>query len=167
MAISASELVAYASANMPTDDESTSGGAIDDTIRVVFTPLAADDDIEVVSSSGSDTTQDVTVVARAPNGEVVTDTVTLNGTTPVGFEFGTSGEAIERVLSVTMDGDAAGTVTIRRGSGGATVGTIPAGERGFRRLFINAASDPDTQTERYEKIFLKNTNSTLALLNAE
>src|SRR5690606_27005922 len=115
---------------------STAGGAMDGTIRVVFTQPAATDDIEVVSDDACDDMVDVTVVARAANGAVVTDTVTLNGATPVAFDgFGTSGEAIERVLSVTLDGDASGTVTVRRGSDAGDIAVIPAGERGVHMLF--------------------------------
>lgn len=163
MAIVDSEIVAYAAANKPTDDSSLNGGAIDADERVVFTDIAANDDLEVVSSNAADN-MNITVTVRLPSGVLATETVALNGTTPVPLNtLGT----VERVLRALLASDAAGTVTVRRGGGGATVGTIPAGERGFRRLFINAVSHPNNAKAYYEKIFIKNTNgSGLALLNA-
>ena len=58
-------------------------------MQVVFTQLVANDDVEVVSSSGSDTTQVVTVDGRDAGGAFVTATATLNGTTPVAVPGGT------------------------------------------------------------------------------
>lgn len=163
MAIAASDIIAYAAANKPEDDSSTGGGAIDADIRVEFTDIAANDDIEILSSAAGDTTQQATLVGRKADGTVGQETVTLNGTTAV--IFSTLG-VIERVLKVTLNADAAGVVTVRRSVAGLTVATIPIGERGFRRLFINAVSDPSNPKDYYEKIFLKNAHATLALLNA-
>lgn len=157
MAVTAADLIAYAAASMPDDDTSTSGGAIDSKRRVVFTEQATDF-IEVVSDNAGDT-QDCTVVARAISGSVTTDTKALTGTTPVGFG------AFEHLLSVDLVSDAVGTVTVRLAGGGATFGTIPAGERGFVRLFRKAASEP-SPASRYEKLFIKNTHATLSLLSA-
>ena len=166
MPIDPEEIIAYASANHPMDDESTAGGAMDNNTRVVFTPLAATDDIEVLSSESGDTTQDVTVIARAANGSIVSDTKTLTGTSPVAFTFGTSGEAVERILRITMDGDATGTVTVRRGSGGDDIAEIPPGERGVTALFAGSFSDPSNPKTYYEKFFIYNSDDSLALLDA-
>lgn len=163
MPVASTDIVFYAAANKPEDDSSTNGGAIDPDIRIAFTDLAADDDLEVVSDNAADTTQDITVVGRDAAGDVVQETVTLNGTTPV--VLSTLG-VIQRVLKATLDGDAAGIVTVRRASGGATVATIPAGERGFRRLFINAFSAIGSAKTYYEKIFCKNNHATLSLTSA-
>ena len=51
MPIAAADLVNYLSANMPTDDTGTSGGAILTTGKVTDLVLAANDDVEVVSSN--------------------------------------------------------------------------------------------------------------------
>jgi hypothetical protein len=163
MPVTASDIVAYAAANKPTDDTSTNGGAIDATERVVFTDLAADDTIEVVSDNAGDTTQDITVTARNAAGETVSQTVTLNGTTPV--ELTTMGD-VQRIQRALLDSDAAGVVTVRRHGDVGDVGDIPAGERGFRRMFIDAVSNPSATKDYYEKIFFKNNNATLSLLNA-
>jgi hypothetical protein len=162
MPIVNSDLVAYASANRPTDDTSTAGGAIEPKVRVEFTDLAANDDVEIVSSSASDT-GNVTIIGRAADGTLKTETKAMTGTTAA--IFATAG-VLERVESVLMAADAIGTVTVRRSVAGATIATIPVGERGFTRLFINAVSDPGSGKTYYEKLFLKNNHATLALLGA-
>lgn len=162
MAITASDLVAYASLNMPDDDSSAYGGAIDTDYQVVFTPLAANDDVEAVSSAAGDTTQNVTVEARLADGSVVSESKLLTGTTAV--IFSTIG-VVERILKITMDADAAGIVTIRRSAAGATIYDIPIGERGCYRLFRKSSSEA-SPIDWYEKFFWKNTHGTLALLAA-
>lgn len=49
---------------------------------------------------------------------------------------------------------------------GATLRTIPVGERGFMALFRKAASDPSVTKNYYTKIFLRNNHATLSLLTA-
>lgn len=163
MPVADTDIVAYAAANKPTDDTSTNGGAIDALERVVFTDLAANDDIEVLSSNAGDTTQQITVTARNAAGATVQQTVTLNGTTAV--ILSTMG-VVERVQRALLNANCTGTVTVRRSVAGATIGTIPPAERGFRRLFIDAVSDPSATKNYYEKIFLKNTHATLSALSA-
>jgi hypothetical protein len=165
MPVANTDLVVYASANMPDVDTGTNGGAIDPLRRVAFTQIAANDDVEVLSSSASDTTQTVTVTARSIGGSIVSETKTLTGTTAA--IFSTIG-VVERILKVEMSATAAGVVTLRRSVAGATVGTIPIGERGFMALFINAAADASGGASRdfYRKVFVKNTHATLSLLAA-
>jgi hypothetical protein len=163
MPVAASDLVAYAAASMPDDDVSTSGGAIDLLRYVDFTPIAADDDLEVVSDDAADTTQTATLEGRLADGSLGSEVVTLDGTTPV--VFSTLG-VIERVLSFELSTAAAGTVTLRRSVGGATVRVLAAGQRGFVSMFRKAASEANP-TDRYEKFFWKNEHATLALASAE
>ena len=168
MAVAATDLVAYAAINVagdppgPTSDTTTMGGARDPDYQVIFTDLAANDDVEVISASASDTTQKVTVFARNAVGAIVNEEVTLNGTTAV--IFSTIG-VVQRILSISMDGDAVGIVTVRRSVAGATVFAIPIGQRGCIRLFRDAASE-SSGTTRFEKIFLQNDHGSLSLLNA-
>ncbi|MBA2722097.1 MAG: hypothetical protein H0U56_04205 [Methylibium sp.] len=162
MPVADADIVAYAALNKPTDDTSTNGGGIDIDERVVFTDLAANDDVEVLSSNAGDT-MNITVTARNAAGETVSQTVALTGTTAV--ILSTMG-VVERIQRALLASDAAGTVTVRRSVAGATIATIPPGERGFRRLFINAVSDAGGGKNYYEKIFLKNTHATLSALNA-
>lgn len=159
MPIAASDLIAFSALNRPDDDTGTSGGAIDLDHRPVFTQLAANDDLEVLSSAAGDTTQTFTLVARLATGAKVTRTGTLNGTTPVSIQ---AGEIYERVLRFYISADAVGTVTLRRGAAGATVGTIPPAERGFHAFFVDSASEA-SPVARYEPLHWKNTHATLTL----
>lgn len=162
MPIVSTDLVAYAAASRPTDDTSTVGGAIEPKVRVEFTDIAANDDIEVVSTSASDT-QNATLIGRSASGALVTETKALTGTTAA--IFSTAG-VLERVESLILASDAIGTVTVRRSVAGATIATIPVGERGFTRMFIGAISSTTGAKSYYDKFFFKNNHATLALLAA-
>ncbi len=164
MTIAASDLKFYAAANMPEDDTGTVGGAIDALRQVIFTQLAANDDIEVVSSSAGDTTQVVTVYGRDAGGAYVSANATLNGTTAVVLSPATT---FERVLRVEMDATAAGIVTVRRAPAGGDIYDIPIGERGVWALFSKSASDPSVTKTRYMKVFAKNTHGSLTLTAAK
>lgn len=164
MSILSTELVVYASANIPDTDSGTNGGAIDLKRRVVFTQIAANDTVQAISTSASDTSN-ITVTGRSAAGALVSETKALNGTTAITFS---TLATVERVLKADMAADAVGTVTVRRTTGAVTIGTIPVGERGFFAAFINAASDVSGGSSRdfYRKLFVKNTNGTLSLLSA-
>lgn len=161
MAITAADLVLYTSANMPDADSGTNGGAIDPLRRPDFTQIAANDDIEAVSSNAGDT-MNLTIEGRDAAGNVVSETKALTGTTPI--IFSTIG-VIERVLKAELASAPAGSVTVRRSPSGATVRVIPAGERGFVAFFRKTTSDPSTTNNYYSKLFVKNTHATLALQN--
>jgi hypothetical protein len=155
MPVVASDLVCYASANMPVDDSATSGGAIDALRRVVFTQMASSDTVKAVSSSASDTTQTVTVTGRRTDGSVANEVKTLTGTTPITFStLGT----VDRVLKVEMSATAVGTITIST-TGAVTLGTIPIGERGFMAFHQQATSSPSSGVTDYYKVFIKNTGA--------
>ena len=64
MSVVAADLVAYHAATQSDTDVGTVGGAIDLLRRPDFTQLAANDDVEAVSSSAGATTQTVTITAR-------------------------------------------------------------------------------------------------------
>lgn len=162
MPISASDLVIYNSANMPDSDTGTSGGAIDTLRRPDFTQIAANDTIQAVSSNNADT-MNITVEARDPAGNVVSETKALNGTTAIDF---TSLGTVERILRVELASAPAGNVTVRRSTGPTTIRVIPAGERGFGMFARKLASDPSVVKNYYFKVFVKNTHASLALQNA-
>lgn len=168
MSIVAAELIAYNAQNRPTDDTSTAGGDIADPttgtgvshgVRPVFTQLASNGTIEAASNGTSDGTKVLTITGRNAAGAVVSDTITLSGTANT-FVAGTV--TFERIQEVSLSADAAGTITVRKATGGATIGTIPATERGFCMLFKRAASAAGITT-RYDLIYWKNTNSALTL----
>jgi hypothetical protein len=150
------ELVAYASASLPVDDVSTTGGAIDATRRPVFTQLTSNAVIAAVSSAAD--TRTLTVTGRDATGAVVTDSLVLTGTTEkVGIV------TFERIINAELNGTSGTlTVTLKQGSGGATIATIPINETGPCSFFRNSASSTSTLV-RYEKFFWKNTNATLTL----
>lgn len=162
MPIAATDLVLYASAAMPDLDTGSNGGAIDNLRLLDFTQIAANDDIEVISTAAGDT-QNCTITARNAAGSVVSETKALTGTTAA--IFATLG-VIERVLTVELASAAVGTITVRRSVAGATLRTIPVGKRGFMAMFRKAASDPSVVKNYYTKGFWKNEHATLSLLLA-
>src|SRR5262245_35233173 len=161
MAILSTDLVLYTSANMPDTDSGTNGGAIDALRRPDFTQLAANDDIEAVSSNAGDT-MNLTIEGRDAAGNVVSETKALTGTTAIIFS---TISVIERVLKAELASAPAGSVTVRRSPSGATIRIIPAGERGFLAFFRKTSSDPSSTKNYYSKLFVKNTHATLALQN--
>lgn len=155
----ASDLIGYASANMPDADSGTNGGAIDTLRRIDFTQIAANDDIEVVSNNAGDT-QNCTIEGRNAAGQIVAETKALTGTTPA--VFSTLG-IVERVLKVELASAAVGTITVRRSPSGASLRDIPVGERGFMALFRKTASDPSATKNYYTKFFWRNAHGSQAL----
>lgn len=162
MSIVASDLVAFASANMPSDDASTVGGAIDLLRRIDFTQMAANDTVRFKSSSAGDTTQTGTITGRKADGSVASETLTINGTTNVTFA-----NTYERILKFELSATCAGTVTVERTTGSTLIRTVPIGERGFMAIFRQLASDPSTTKTYYGKFFWKNTNGSLALTSSQ
>lgn len=164
MAIVDTDLVAYGSASMPDDDTPTGiGGAIATTKRVVFDDISANDTVEILSSSGSDTTQTVTVYGRNTAGEIVSEVETLAGTTPQ-----VTAQSFERILKIVMSATAVGTVTVRKQSDDVTIAALEPGVTEIRRPFYNAAAEASggAQRDYYEKIFIRNNNGSLTLTSA-
>ena len=162
MPIAASDLKAFGAVNHAEDDTSIQGGAISTVKRIEFTPIAANDDIEALSSSGADT-MNLTITARSTAGAIVSETLALTGVTAV--IFSTIG-VVERFMKGVLASAAAGVITIRRSVAGVTIATLEIGETEVRRLFYDATSEAGSTT-RFEKVFLKNDHGTLTLTNAE
>lgn len=159
MSIVASELQAFQAANMPETDAVTVGGAIATAGIVEFTDIAATDTIQVLSD-GADT-RNITITGRLASGAIDSETLTLNGATPVN-----GAKSYERILKVVLaSSSGTRTVTVRRTTGATTIATLGLNITSARRLFYDAASQVGSTT-RYEKFFYKNTNGTLTLNNA-
>ena len=158
MSITAAELICYGVASIPTDDVSTSGGAIDATRRPVFTQFTSAAKLSL-TSSGADT-RNVTIKGRDATGAIISEVVALTGTSEV-----LSVNTYERIQSVNIASSNSNTVTLKQGSGGTTIATIPANEIGVYMMFQNSFSTSGTQT-RYEKLFWKNTDGTLTLTSS-
>lgn len=165
MAVAASDIVIYGSANMPEDNSGTAGGAIDTTVLVVpdsaslFNSL--NDTIEIVSSNAGDTTQTLTVTGRNAAGSIITENIGANGTT-----VANGATTFDRILKLELSAACAGTLTVRKATGDTTIVAIPAGVETVRRPFYAATADVSGGSERKfsEKVFVKNTHGTLAAL---
>jgi hypothetical protein len=105
MSVLPSDIVVYGSANMPEADSATIGGAVDFTKRVAWYDLSANDTIDAVSSSASDTATKVQVMGRDATGAPVTSSAaTMNGQTAI-TNVGTLG-TVERLLAAVVTGGA-------------------------------------------------------------
>lgn len=156
--IVASELKFYGSANMPENDTTTSGGAIATTTKIEITDLSANDRVSV-QSDGADT-RTVTVFGRLATGAIDSEAIVLSGASWVD-----GAKTFERILKVTTTSDATRTVTVAKYAAGGhtpTLCTIDPLITAVRRLFYDSASETGA-TVRYEKVFAKNTNSSLTL----
>jgi hypothetical protein len=162
MSVVASDIVIYASVNMPTGDTGAAGGDINSGVRVVFDDIVPTSLVEVVSDSGNDT-QNVTIVGRDSAGLIQTDTFALSGTTAV-----SGAQLFERILTATLDGVATGSITFRETVTNTGIAVIYPTESGFRRPFYNAIANPAGGADKtlYEKVCIKNNNETNALLTA-
>lgn len=167
MSIIASDLIIYGAQNIAEDDVSTQGGAINTAVRYVFDDATLantlNDTVEIVSSAAGDTTQTVTITGRNAGGSIVTDALSLNGTTQV------NGVVIfERILKIVVSAVTVGTVTVQQATGDVLIVDIEPGVTEVRRPFYDVSSDVLGGSARvfYEKIFLKNNNVSNSLLNA-
>lgn len=108
MSVLPSDIVAYGSANMQDTDSGTQGGAISTAKRLVFEDIAPSGNIEVVSSSASDTTQTVTTTGRDAGGNIISEGKVLTGVTPVAMTVETTWERfLKAIKSATSVGDVA------------------------------------------------------------
>lgn len=156
MPIAAADLLLHGSASRPSDDTATTGGAIATTDRPEFTQLTANALIAVVSD-GADT-RTVTVEGRNAAGAIISEGIVLNGVTEV-----VGALTFERILTVTLSAsDAARTVTVRQGAGGATRATVSVNETTRTAFFRRSASEAGIVI-RFEKNFWKNNHATLTL----
>lgn len=161
--VGADHIIPYCAQNHPSTDSGEPGGPIDATMRAVFTDLAANDDIEAVSSSTNDVGITAMVRGRDSTGALVEEIKQLNGTTAVIFSvLGLIDDMELFRLSQFAEGD----ITVRRSVSGATIGVIPAGELGFKRIFFGTYSHPTNPKNYYEKIFLKNIHPVTTLQGA-
>jgi len=160
MSVVSGDIVVYGSANMPEADGTTSGGAIDSSVKIIFTDISATDEVEILSDAGGDTTQTVTVYGRDAGGSIVSETETLTGTTPVA--------TFERILKITCSSTSHGTITIRKESDDVTIATMENGIDAVRRPFYNASAEAASGSAKvfYEKVFVQNDHASLSLLSA-
>ena len=165
MAFAGTDIVAYLSANRPENNASTSGGAIDATMRLIDRTVAFDingasgDKIDLVSSSASDNSGvTATLEGYAVDGTWISEARTLNG---VGHVQSTA--TFHHLLRIELSANAVGNVTVARYNAAApvTLFTIPIGEQGAAAMFLKIAAEAGggATVTAYEKLFLKNTNA--------
>lgn len=128
MSVVASDIVIYGAAVMPDDDSTADiGGGIsggsEPLIRLAFNDIASAGNIQAVSSSSGDTTQEITVTGRNSAGELISEAIALNGNTPVAASTQTDWE---RLLKAVKDATCAGDVAVESATAVAT-GTAQAG----------------------------------------
>jgi len=167
MPVVASDLIVYGATGIAEDDTTPQGGGIDTETRYVFDDSSLantlNDTVDVLSDDAADTTQTVTVYGRLSTGVITSENYSLAGLTP---QSGVT--TFERLLKVVVDAAHAGTITARDNGTTTTIAALESGVLQVRRPFYDVSSDAAGGSERnfYEKLFVKNTNDTNALLNA-
>ena len=160
MAVTSADIVLYASANMPQNDSKTSGGSINSGVRVTFTDPSSAARVVVFSSSASDTSQVLALKGRNAAGAIIVENVSLDGTTNV-----TSANTFERILTANLNAGGVGNITVS-GNGVNQIAEIPIGESGFLRPFYDVTANASSSKTFYEKIFVKNNNTSSTLDSA-
>lgn len=143
MSIKTSDLRVYGSANMLQDDTSTTvGGAIATTTAVSFIDLDVADTLKCFSSAAGDTATTITITGRLASGSIVSEALTLSGTTG----SSASANTYERLLKAVLGGTAAtGDVGLERvtTSGNVNAGTCQAGSTTDTIVLAAGASASD------------------------
>jgi len=161
MSVVNTDLVIYTASDMPENNTSIVGGNINSGIRASFDDPSSSSPIIIYSSSGTDTSQNLTLTGRGGGGTVISESLALNGTSNI-----TSTYTYNRILTASLDAIAVGDITVS-GSTVNKITDIPVGESGFRRPFYDATASVDTSKTYYEKVFIKNNNTTTELTDAQ
>lgn len=158
MPITASDLVLYLSDEVPLDDVTLTGGAINPLMRADMGQFASPARVALVSD-GADA-RVATIGYRDATGAYATENVNLNGVSEV-----LSAATVERILFVKVDSTSARTVLVKEGSGGTTRATLYPQELGTSALFISSASESGA-VNRHEKVHFRNKHGSLTLGSA-
>ena len=118
MSVLPSDIVVYGSANMPEADGAINGGPVDFSRRVAFYDIAPAGNLDVISSSASDTATKITFYGRDATGVIQNQTLSLNGQTWV-----SGSQSLERLLCAALSGATANGPTANPG-GTAAVGDV-------------------------------------------
>jgi hypothetical protein len=102
MSVLPSDIVVYGSADMPETDGAAIGGGVDFTRRVAFYDITPAGNVDVISTSLSDTATKITYSGRDSTGAVQSQTLTLNGQRWV-----TGSQPLERLLGAALSGASA------------------------------------------------------------
>ena len=118
MSVLPSDIVVYGSANMPEADGAINGGPVDFSRRVAFYDIAPAGNLDVISSSASDTATKITFYGRDATGVIQNQTLSLNGQTWV-----SGSQSLERLLCAALSGATANGPAANPG-GTAAVGDV-------------------------------------------
>ena len=118
MSVLPSDIVVYGSANMPEADGAINGGPVDFSRRVAFYDIAPAGNLDVISSSASDTATKITFYGRDATGVIQNQTLSLNGQTWV-----SGSQSLERLLYAALSGATANGPAANPG-GTAAVGDV-------------------------------------------
>src|SRR6478672_8376639 len=102
MSVLPSDIVVYGSANMPEADGAINGGPVDFSRRVAFYDITPAGNLDVISSSASDTATKITFYGRDATGVIQNQTLSLNGQSWV-----TGSQSLERLLYSALSGASA------------------------------------------------------------
>ena len=164
MAVTASDLVVYGSATMPTGDVALPGGAIDTNVKMTFTDMSQTTGL-VVSTDGIVDDFTVTATGRDYAGSIVTDSFVVS--TTLARVTGTSVTQFERILRLCVTaGSHTGIITIEEDDGPTftSIGTMENGVNNIYRPFYGASSSASAAKTYFEKVFVKNNSASNALL---
>ena len=117
MSVLPSDIVVYGSANMPEADGAINGGAVDFSRRVAFYDIAQAGNLDVISSSASDTATRIIFYGRDATGVIQNQTLNLN------VQWVTGSQSLERLLYAALSGATANGPVANPG-GTAAVGDV-------------------------------------------
>lgn len=142
------------------DDDVDNTAELITELDATYAQLAAEDEVEIVSSSALDVTQTITVSGINSSGKYVSESLAVNTT---GGAFETTGDTVFRYIDqVESDTELVGTLTVRRESGDTFITSIPSGKlsasmiqhfNGEKNSYItgwNASNRITTQTATLE-----------------
>ena len=158
MSVISKEIKYYGSANMPSDDVQSAGGALDATTKIEFAQMTTTGVLDAWTSNAD--TPTLAVTGRDSTGVIVDDSIVLTGQTKA-----TGSQSFERILKATLTGTSTGTVSAGNTGGGTNILEMEGGIDELRVPFYNVAADAPggSQRDYYEKIFVRNTNEVTAL----
>jgi len=173
MSVTNADLVVVASANMPEDDVSLSGGVVDLAVKMTFTDIDVADTVNIVSDNANDDIV-LRVFGKDASGADVTEDLTLSSGTATTPDAGAQTFlTIDKVVKQSGTRAAGATVTLYRTSAGDPLATFEAASVSptdteittVRKIFYDATSGA-AQKLLYEKVFYHNNNATFTLSDA-
>lgn len=168
MSVIASDIKVYAASGTPEDDSTLAGGPINLTTRVLFDDVSlanvpsaegGDGTLRYTSTNNGDSGVSVVAYGRNTAGSLVQETGVL-GNSGV---LTTGTQVFERILKVTSEAHDYDVQV--QDSDANVILTMESGITTVRRPFYNVSSSPSEDKVYYDKVFVKNCNESLALLN--